>query len=102
METQDPSQPKVLYCSFCGKAKSEVDQLVIGPSVCICNECIEQSVALVRARKVTHRFKQLLDRIAGTNRVNLRRHYSVHHWLLKGMICLQLCILMLQIGDFIL
>ncbi|CAB9545076.1 ATP-dependent Clp protease ATP-binding subunit ClpX [Bathymodiolus brooksi thiotrophic gill symbiont] len=30
-----------LNCSFCGKAKSEVDRLVSGPEVYICNECIE-------------------------------------------------------------
>lgn len=30
-----------LYCSFCGKHRTEVDQLVSGPGVFICNECIE-------------------------------------------------------------
>ena len=30
-----------LYCSFCGKEKAEVGYLVAGPSVFICNECIE-------------------------------------------------------------
>ncbi len=29
-----------LYCSFCGKAKDEVDRLIAGPGVYICNECI--------------------------------------------------------------
>jgi len=27
-------------CSFCGKAKSEVDRLIAGPGVYICNECV--------------------------------------------------------------
>jgi uncharacterized Zn finger protein len=29
-----------LYCSFCGKAEHEVRQLISGPSVYICNECV--------------------------------------------------------------
>lgn len=28
------------YCSFCGKGKSEVQRLIAGPSVYICNECV--------------------------------------------------------------
>ena len=30
-----------LYCSFCGKKDDEVGYLVAGPSVFICNECVE-------------------------------------------------------------
>ena len=30
-----------LYCSFCGKRDDEVGYLVAGPSVFICNECVE-------------------------------------------------------------
>jgi len=30
-----------LYCSFCGKGQEEVKKLVAGPSVYICDECIE-------------------------------------------------------------
>lgn len=32
---------KPLYCSFCGKEQGEVGYLVAGPSVFICNECVE-------------------------------------------------------------
>ncbi|CAC9447403.1 ATP-dependent Clp protease ATP-binding subunit ClpX [uncultured Gammaproteobacteria bacterium] len=38
---------KKLNCSFCGKAKSEVDRLVAGPGVYICNECIESCYGLL-------------------------------------------------------
>ncbi|WP_422667369.1 ATP-dependent Clp protease ATP-binding subunit ClpX [Buchnera aphidicola] len=31
---------KLLYCSFCGKSQKEVQKLIAGPSVYICNECI--------------------------------------------------------------
>jgi len=36
-----------LNCSFCGKAKSEVDRLIAGPEVYICNECIESCHTLL-------------------------------------------------------
>jgi ClpX C4-type zinc finger protein len=29
------------YCAFCGKSQHEVRQLIAGPSVFICNECVE-------------------------------------------------------------
>jgi len=32
---------KLLYCSFCGKSQHEVKKLIAGPSVFICDECIE-------------------------------------------------------------
>ncbi|MDX5935000.1 ATP-dependent Clp protease ATP-binding subunit ClpX [Acidithiobacillus thiooxidans] len=35
------SGEKTLYCSFCGKSQHEVRKLIVGPSVFICDECIE-------------------------------------------------------------
>ena len=32
---------RMLRCSFCGKSQEEVDRMITGPGVCICNECIE-------------------------------------------------------------
>jgi hypothetical protein len=31
----------VLYCSFCGKSQNDVAKLVAGPTVHICNECVD-------------------------------------------------------------
>ena len=31
----------LLYCSFCGKSQHEVKKLIAGPSVYICNECVD-------------------------------------------------------------
>lgn len=36
-----PRRHAPLYCSFCGKGKNEVAYLVAGPTVFICNECVE-------------------------------------------------------------
>ena len=35
------NEDKLLYCSFCGKNQNEVRKLIAGPSVYICNECID-------------------------------------------------------------
>ena len=32
---------KMLRCSFCGKYQDEVERMIAGPGVCICNECID-------------------------------------------------------------
>ncbi|MDD1623974.1 MAG: ATP-dependent Clp protease ATP-binding subunit ClpX, partial [Methylococcaceae bacterium] len=32
---------KLLYCSFCGKSQHEVRKLIAGPSVYVCDECVE-------------------------------------------------------------
>lgn len=43
---------KELSCSFCGKAKSEVERLIAGPGVYICNECIESCHDLIEEQAV--------------------------------------------------
>jgi len=40
-ENKDTSSEKNLYCSFCNKSQHEVKKLVSGPSVFICDECID-------------------------------------------------------------
>ncbi len=40
-EKKGSSSEKTLYCSFCGKSQHEVKKLIAGPSVFVCDECIE-------------------------------------------------------------
>jgi len=42
------SGEKVLYCSFCGKSQHEVKKLIAGPSVFICDECIDLCNDIIR------------------------------------------------------
>jgi ATP-dependent Clp protease ATP-binding subunit ClpX len=42
------SAGKILYCSFCGKSQSEVRKLIAGPSVYICDECVELCNDIIR------------------------------------------------------
>ncbi len=39
---------KLLYCSFCGKSQQEVRKLIAGPSVFICDECVELCNDIIR------------------------------------------------------
>ncbi|MDE2370569.1 MAG: ATP-dependent Clp protease ATP-binding subunit ClpX [Burkholderiales bacterium] len=47
-EKKGASGEKVLYCSFCGKSQHEVKKLIAGPSVFICDECIELCNDIIR------------------------------------------------------
>jgi len=40
-DKKDNKEEKLLFCSFCGKNQNEVRKLIAGPSVYICNECID-------------------------------------------------------------
>ena len=39
---------KLLYCSFCGKSQHEVRKLIAGPSVFVCDECVELCNEIIR------------------------------------------------------
>jgi len=47
-DKKSASGEKVLYCSFCGKSQHEVKKLIAGPSVFICDECIELCNDIIR------------------------------------------------------
>ena len=47
-EKKGSSSEKTLYCSFCGKSQHEVKKLIAGPSVFICDECIDLCNDIIR------------------------------------------------------
>ena len=47
-EKKGSSGEKLLYCSFCGKSQHEVKKLIAGPSVFICDECIDLCNDIIR------------------------------------------------------
>jgi len=47
-EKKGSSGEKTLYCSFCGKNQHEVKKLIAGPSVFICDECIDLCNEIIR------------------------------------------------------
>ncbi len=44
---------QTLYCSFCGKSQHEVRKLIAGPSVFVCNECVELCNEIIREEDLT-------------------------------------------------
>ena len=44
----DGKGEKLLYCSFCGKSQHEVRKLIAGPSVFVCDECVELCNDIIR------------------------------------------------------
>jgi ATP-dependent Clp protease ATP-binding subunit ClpX len=50
---------KVLYCSFCGKSQHEVKKLIAGPSVFVCDECVELCNDIIREE--THEIHEEIE-----------------------------------------
>ncbi|MCW5622692.1 MAG: ATP-dependent Clp protease ATP-binding subunit ClpX [Burkholderiales bacterium] len=73
--SEKPGAEKLLYCSFCGKSQHEVRKLIAGPSVFICDECIELCNDIIREESqgdqagkgartdlpVPHEIREILD-----------------------------------------
>ena len=47
-DTKSKDKDKLLYCSFCGKSQHEVRKLIAGPSVFICDECVDLCNDIIR------------------------------------------------------
>jgi ATP-dependent Clp protease ATP-binding subunit ClpX len=47
-KTGNSDSTKMLYCSFCGKSQNEVKKLIAGPSVFVCDECIDLCNDIIR------------------------------------------------------
>ncbi|MCC7321585.1 MAG: ATP-dependent Clp protease ATP-binding subunit ClpX [Rubellimicrobium sp.] len=57
MATNSGDSKNTLYCSFCGKSQHEVRKLIAGPTVFICDECVELCMDIIREETKTGAFK---------------------------------------------
>jgi len=71
-QEQKSSDGKILYCSFCGKSQHEVRKLIAGPSVYICDECVELCNDIIREE---------LDDAGGSERDKLPNPKEIHAFL---------------------
>ena len=55
--SKSPESKNTLYCSFCGKSQHEVRKLIAGPTVFICDECVELCMDIIREEHKTHLVK---------------------------------------------
>jgi ATP-dependent Clp protease ATP-binding subunit ClpX len=53
MATHSGESKNTLYCSFCGKSQHEVRKLIAGPTVFICDECVELCMDIIREENKT-------------------------------------------------
>ena len=53
MATNPGESKNTLYCSFCGKSQHEVRKLIAGPTVFICDECVELCMDIIREENKT-------------------------------------------------
>ena len=53
MAKKDDADKGTLYCSFCGKSQHEVRKLIAGPTVFICDECVELCMDIIREEHKT-------------------------------------------------
>ncbi len=57
MTSKSSDTKNTLYCSFCGKSQHEVRKLIAGPTVFICDECVELCMDIIREEHKTHLVK---------------------------------------------
>ncbi|PPB81205.1 ATP-dependent Clp protease ATP-binding subunit ClpX [Albidovulum inexpectatum] len=55
--TSGSDSKNTLYCSFCGKSQHEVRKLIAGPTVFICDECVELCMDIIREETKSSGFK---------------------------------------------
>jgi len=61
---------KLLYCSFCGKSQHEVRKLIAGPSVFVCDECVELCNDIIR--------EEVQEQTASTNGSSLPTPHEIN------------------------
>ena len=54
MATSNAATAEDLRCSFCGKQNSEVEKVVAGPGVQICNQCVDLAASIIEQSRDTH------------------------------------------------
>jgi ATP-dependent Clp protease ATP-binding subunit ClpX len=92
MNKKKPTKSNNYRCSFCGKSQDEVKKLIAGPTVFICDECIElcneimvEECAQVKSENVEHLLKpkdiydHLENYIVGQNRCKRILSVAVHN-----------------------
>ena len=66
-----------LHCSFCGKSEKALKNLIAGPSVFICNDCVDICVSIIRetAQSKGQSLDELLPLMTGKEDPTPRKHH---------------------------
>ncbi len=72
---------KTYFCSFCGKNNHEIDQLIAGPSVFICDECVELCMSIVLEKRTKTRPHPSLEVETGMNALRRDIEADIDIWI---------------------
>ena len=61
MADNDKNEKEKLHCSFCGKSQHEVKKLIAGPTVFICDECVDLCTDIIKEESKTSLIKSSKD-----------------------------------------
>jgi len=72
MSEDNNNDDKLLYCSFCGKSQHEVKKLIAGPSVFVCDECVDLCNDIIREEllEVTSKQEQEQEHLPTPREIN--------------------------------
>jgi ATP-dependent Clp protease ATP-binding subunit ClpX len=77
---------KLLYCSFCGKSQHEVRKLIAGPSVFICDECVELCNDIIR-EELEDKSEHGRDKLPKPHEINaVLNEYVIGQYLAKKVL----------------
>ena len=62
MTKKDTRYNRLIICSFCGKNSNQVESIVAGPDVYICNECVENAGEIIR-QDLSNRIEEVKDNV---------------------------------------
>ena len=54
---------KEIKCSFCGKSEEQVKNIIAGPNVYICNECVGSCVEILKEENLRETIKKVLKEL---------------------------------------
>ena len=70
MSEDNKSDDKLLYCSFCGKSQHEVKKLIAGPSVFVCDECVDLCNDIIREERLEAAPGQQEEKLPSPREIN--------------------------------
>jgi ATP-dependent Clp protease ATP-binding subunit ClpX len=70
MSEDNKSDDKLLYCSFCGKSQHEVKKLIAGPSVFVCDECVDLCNDIIREERLEATPGQQEEKLPSPREIN--------------------------------
>jgi ATP-dependent Clp protease ATP-binding subunit ClpX len=70
MSEDNNDDEKLLYCSFCGKSQHEVKKLIAGPSVFVCDECVDLCNDIIREEMKEEETQESESRLPTPHEIN--------------------------------